>query len=159
MLPSGVFCIRLLPTSQPLDARTPMINRLTKWITSKIPLKKEPERPNLVQAAVKLRQTGSHNIQPKRSTPRQAVPRRQPEFVDLDPQIVDLNPHVEGRIEDNGPGKNVLIRNKYIREDTGTHETLKIIDDSMIETEEVEGIDPYNTGQFDRSKHWDKRFK
>lgn len=129
-----------------------MINRLTKWITSKIPLKKEPERPNLVQAAVKLRQTGSHNIQPKRSTPKQAVPRRQPEFVDLDP-------HIAGQIEDNGPGKNVLIRNKYVREDSGTHETLKIIDDSIIDTEEAEGIDPYNTGQFDRSKHWDKRFK
>ena len=129
-----------------------MINRLTKWIKSRIPLKKEPERPNPVQAAVKLRQTGSHNIQPKRSTPKQAVPRRQPEFV-------DLNPHTEGLIEDNGPGKNVLIRNKYVREDTGTHETLKIIDDSIIDTEEAEGIDPYNTGQFDRSKHWDKRFK
>ena len=129
-----------------------MINRLTKWITSKIPLKKEPERPNLAQAAAKLRQTGSHNIQPKRSTPKQAVPRRQPEFV-------DLNPHTAGQIEDNGPGKNVLIRNKYVREDTGTHETLKIIDDSIIDTEEAEGIDPYNTGQFDRSKHWDKRFK
>lgn len=110
----------------------------------------------MVQAA-QLRQTGSLNIPPKRSTlkrstPKQAVPRRQPEFVDLDP-------HIEGRIEDNGPGKNVLIRNKYVREDTGTHETLKIIDDSMIETEEEEGIDPYNTGQFDRSRHWDKRLK
>ena len=133
-----------------------MINRLTKWITSKIPFRKEQERPNLVQAA-QLRQTGSHIVQPKRSTlkrstPKQAVPRRQPEFVNLDP-------HIEGRIEDNGPGKNVLIRNKYVREDTGTHETLKIIDDSIIDTEEAEGIDPYNTGQFDRSKHWDKRFK
>jgi hypothetical protein len=129
-----------------------MIKRLTKWITSKIPLQKEPERPNLVQAAVKLRQTGSHDIQPKRSTPKQAVPRRQPEFVDLDP-------HIAGQIEDNGPGKNVLIRNKYVREDSGTHETLKIIDDSIIDTEEAEGIDPYNSGQFDRSRHWDKRFK
>jgi hypothetical protein len=129
-----------------------MINRPTKWIKSKIPLKKGPERPNLVQAAVKLRQTGSHNIQPQRSTPKQAVPRRQPEYV-------DLNPHIAGQIEDNGPGKNVLIRNKYVREDSGTHETLKIIDDSIIDTEEAEGIDPYNTGQFDRSKHWDKRFK
>ena len=133
-----------------------MINRLTKWITSNIPFRKEPKRPNLVQAA-QLRQTGSLNIQPKRSTPKrstpkQAVPRRQPEYVDLDPRI-------KGRIEDNGPGKNVLIRNKYVREDTGTHETLTIIDDSMIDTEEAEGIDPYNTGQFDRSRHWDKRLK
>jgi hypothetical protein len=128
-----------------------MINRLTKWITSQIPFRKEPTRPSLVQAA-QLCQTASHNAQPKRSTPKQAVPKRQPEYVDLDP-------HIEGQIQDNGPGKNVLIRNKYVREDTGTHETLKIIDDSMIETEEAEGIDPYNTGQFDRSKHWDKRLK
>jgi len=151
MLPSGEPCNRLLSTLQALDARTLMINRLTKWVTSKIPFRKEPERPNLVQAA-QLRRTRSLNVRPKRSTPKQAVPRRQPEYVDLDP-------HIEGRIEDNGPGKNVLIRNKYIREDSGTHETLKIIDDSMIDTEEAEGIDPYNTGQFDRSKHWDKRLK
>jgi len=129
-----------------------MITRLTKWISSRIPSRKKSKRPNLVQATVQLHHTGSHKIQPKQSTPQQAVPRRQPEFVELDPNI-------EGQIEDNGPGKNVLIRNKYIREDTGTHETLKIIDDSLIDTEEAEGIDPYNTGRFDRSRHWDKRFK
>jgi hypothetical protein len=70
-----------------------------------------------------------------------------------------LETDIGGRIEGNGPGKNVLIRNRYVREDTGTHETLKILDDSIIDTEEEEGIDPYNTGQFDRSKNWDKRRK
>jgi len=128
-----------------------MMNRLTNWLRSKISPKKQPERPNLVQTGAHLRQTGSH-IRPKKTTPKQAVPRRQPEYVDLDPQIA-------GKIQDNGPGKNVLIRNKYIREDTGTHETLKILDDSIIDTEEGEGLDPYNTGQFDRSKNWDKRLK
>ena len=128
-----------------------MMNRLTNWLRSKISPKKQPERPNLVQTGAHLRQTGSH-IRPKKTTPKQAVPRRQPEYVDLDPQVA-------GKIQDNGPGKNVLIRNKYVREDTGTHETLKILDDSIIDTEEVEGIDPYNTGQFDRSKNWDKRLK
>ena len=152
MLDSGEFYTWLPSTSKALDAKTLMITRLTKWITSIIPSRKKSKRPNLVQATVQLRQTGSHKIQPKRSTPQQAVPRRQPEFVELDPNI-------EGQIEDNGPGKNVLIRNKYVREDTGTHETLKIIDDSLIDTEEAEGIDPYNTGRFDRSRHWDKRFK
>lgn len=65
-----------------------------------------------------------------------------------------------GQIESRGPGKNVLIRNKYIREDTGTHETLKIVDE--YETDEVDagqGIDPYNTGRFDRSKSWEKQFR
>ena len=55
-------------------------------------------------------------------------------------------------------GKNVLIRNKFLREDTGTHETLKILDDSIVDSGEETGIDPYNTGGFDRSKNWDKRF-
>ena len=81
-----------------------------------------------------------------------AVPARQPEFVDLDP-------HAGGRIESTGPGKNVLIRNKYVREDSGTHDALQILDDSMLDTEEEVGFDPYNTGQFDRSRNWDKRTK
>ena len=42
---------------------------------------------------------------------------------------VDDESSFSGSIEDGGPGKNVLIRNKYVREDTGTHETLKILDD------------------------------
>ena len=112
----------------------------------------------LDRSGVHLRQTGSHlrytggHTAPRTTQIKQFVPERQPEYVDLDPNI-------EGTIEDNGPGKNVLIRNKYVREDTGTHETLKILDDSMIDTEEEEGMDPYNTGRFDRSRNWDKRSK
>ncbi len=52
-----------------------------------------------------------------------------------------------------------LIRNKYLREDTGTHETLKILDDSLLDSGEEEGFDPYNTGDFDRSRNWERRFK
>ena len=101
--------------------------------------------------AANLRSTGGHTVR-RTAKLRQSVPKRQPEYVDLDP-------HVEGRVENNGPGKNVLIRNKFLREDSGTHETLKILDDSIIDTDEEEGIDPYNTGQFDRSKNWDRRTK
>ncbi len=68
-------------------------------------------------------------------------------------------PPADGEIESQGPGKNVLVRGKYHREDTGTHETLKIIDESLSEDDDGGGIDPYNTGQFDRSKNWDKRFR
>lgn len=75
------------------------------------------------------------------------------------PEIVEIEPSVEGRVESQGPGKNVLIRNRYIREDTGTHETLKILDDSILDSGEETGIDPYNTGKFDRSKKWDQRFR
>ena len=52
-----------------------------------------------------------------------------------------------------------LVRNRYQSEDTGTHDTLKIIDDSLVDSGEETGIDPYNTGNFDRSRNWDKRFR
>lgn len=84
---------------------------------------------------------------------RRPAHENQPENVEL----VDFDTEIGGRIEDAGPGKNVLIRNKYLREDTGTHETLKIIDDSLIDSGETAGFDPYNTGQFDRSKTWKSR--
>lgn len=64
-------------------------------------------------------------------------------------------PGIKGRIEDGGPGKNVLVRNKYLREDTGTHDTLQIVDESLSQSSDEGGIDPYNTGRFDRSKSWD----
>lgn len=75
------------------------------------------------------------------------------------PELVEVDPEIHGSIESIGPGKNVLIRNRFVREETGTHETLKIVDDSMIETGEEAGLDPYNTGGFDRSKKWDQRFR
>lgn len=65
----------------------------------------------------------------------------------------------ETRIESLGPGKNVLIRKKYVREDSGAHEALTILDDDLVDSSEVSGIDPYNTGGFDRSKNWDNRFR
>lgn len=102
----------------------------------------DPEVP------LRLNQTGSMSRpRPARpSAPSRPVEKKQP---------VDFTSELEGNIEDGGPGKNVLVRNKYLREDTGTHETLKIIDDSIDEGAEGDGIDPYNTGRFDRSKSWD----
>lgn len=73
--------------------------------------------------------------------------------------VAALDPHVAGKIEDGGPGKNVLMRTKYQREDTGTHDTLRIIDEDALKNPDEDGIDPYNTGKFDRSRHWDKRFR
>ena len=127
------------------------MKRFFSWLASKVSPRQASPRPDLKQTGAHLHQSGPHAA-PKKVKIKQAVPRQQPEYVDLDDSF-------EGRIENNGPGKNVLIRNKYVREDTGTHETLTILDDSAIDTEEEEGIDPYNTGQFDRSKNWDKRFR
>ena len=78
---------------------------------------------------------------------------------ELAPDFFETNRPVDRQVESAGPGKNVLIRNKYIREDTGTHETFKILDDSLVDSGEETGLDPYNTGSFDRSKKWDQRFR
>lgn len=78
---------------------------------------------------------------------------------ELTPDFVELDPQLHAEVESLGPGKNVLVRNRFVREDTGTHETLKILDDSAVDSGEAAGLDPYNTGSFDRSKNWDQRFR
>lgn len=122
-----------------------------KRLKSKFSPHKETQRTDLRQTGSHLRQTGNsdHRMLAKRKL---ATPPDQP-------QQVDTDAHIEEHIEDYGPGKNVLIRNMYVREDAGTHEKLELVDDSLIETGEETGIDPYNTGQFDRSKNWERRFR
>lgn len=70
---------------------------------------------------------------------------------------IDVEPQAHGTIESLGPGKNVYVRSPYVREDLGTHESLKIVDESLLEGEEPAGIDPYNTGRFDKARKWDQR--
>ena len=114
------------------------MTRLFEWLRSRFG-KDEPEDTG------PLWQPGAHAVpKPRRPAPKPPAP-----------QTPSFSSDVGGRIDDGGPGKNVLIRNKYVREDTGTHETLKIVDDTLLETDEEFGADPYNTGRFDRSKSWD----
>lgn len=93
--------------------------------------------------------SGAHHS-PRQMKSANTAPRPDTEYVDIDPRAA-------GGIEDGGPGKNILVRKKYIREDTGTHDTLTIIDDSLVDSGEEAGDDPYNTGAFDRSRNWAKR--
>jgi len=120
-----------------------MLEKLKNWFNKRFSQEDPAPSPE-------LHMTGARPA-PPRVRPKQKVPRRNPEFVDADENL-------SGEIESNGPGKNVLIRNKFHREDTGTHETLKILDDSLVDSGEETGLDPYNTGAFDRSKNWDRRF-
>ena len=122
---------------------TGMIERLKNWFRQRFSGDAAP-------VPQELQRTGAH-VTPRPTAQKKKIPRPNPEFVDADEDL-------SGTIESNGPGKNVLIRNKFVREDTGTHETLKILDDSLVDSGEETGIDPYNTGGFDRSKNWDKRF-
>ena len=120
-----------------------MLEKLKSWFKARFSDEDSTKAPD--------RQFAPPKTVAPRVRPKQKVPRPTPEFVDTDEDL-------EGNIESNGPGKNVLIRNKFVREDTGTHETLKILDDSLVDSGEETGIDPYNTGEFDRSKNWDRRF-
>ncbi len=118
------------------------MQRLLKWLARKIsPDKAAPQNAR--------RRAGDKRMPQSQPVPK---PVRQPR---PKPKPVDDAAEVGGKIEDGGPGKNVLVRNKYVREDTGTHETLTIIDDSLHQADEDDGLDPYNTGRFDRSKSWD----
>ena len=97
------------------------------------------------------RRVSAHNAIRPRPAHTNRSPRQQ--------RIFDPYLPTDGAIEKSGAGKNALIRNKYVREDTGTHESLKIMDDSMVDSGEEYGVDPYNSGEFDRSKNWDVRFR
>jgi hypothetical protein len=120
-----------------------MVEKLTNWLKARLSVKKPISASN-------LRKSGSYAAQPSRPKKREES-RPATEFVDTANEPAY-------RIGSNGPGKNVLIRSKFLREDTGTHETLTLVDDSLVDSGEEAGLDPYNTGGFDRSKNWDRRF-
>ena len=121
------------------------MQRFLKWLAKKI--FPDKEAPNHA-----LRRSGDRRVPQAKAKPRPrpAAAQQQPES-----ESVDFSTELGGKIEDGGPGKNVLVRNKYVREDSGTHETLTIIDDSIVDGDDDGGLDPYNTGRFDRSKTWD----
>lgn len=118
-----------------------MMQQFLKWLGTRLfPRETAPEPP--------LRQTGVR-VRPQSARPAAPTATR--------PKTVRFDAGVNGTIADGGPGKNVLMRSRYVREDTGTHDSLKILDASLLEAEEETGIDPYNTGRFDRAKSWESR--
>jgi hypothetical protein len=121
------------------------MNRFLTWLGCKL-FPEEPKVESMLRQATRRRKPP-----PKRTEPAM---QKSP-----DPALVDFDSELGGRIHDGGPGKNVLVRNKYVREDSGTHDTLKIIDDSLVEETDDYADDPYNTGRFDRSQSWNLRTK
>lgn len=121
-----------------------MIKRLKNWLKNRF----SSAEPATSEA---LRRSGYYQG-------HQQVAANDPDK-ELTPEFVELDPQLHAEVESLGPGKNVLVRNRFVREDTGTHETLKILDDSAVDSGEAAGLDPYNTGSFDRSKNWDQRFR
>lgn len=54
---------------------------------------------------------------------------------------------------------NAAINGKREREKTVTDDELELLDEAAAKSGEATGIDPYNTGGFDRSKNWDSHFR
>lgn len=124
-----------------------MIKNLKAWLKQRFS-GAETAPPPALQSTGSYRQRLVAKDQP--SPPAEAPAVSQPE-----PDEVP----VHGTIESLGPGKNVYVQNPYVREELGTHESLKIVDKTLVDSEEPDGIDPYNTGQFDKSRKWDQRFR
>jgi len=111
------------------------MQRFKNWLARRLNPGKNPSESRLRQA----------NLRPELQTSKQKSKAVEP---------VTYGADIGGRIDDGGPGKNVLIRNRYVREDTGTHETLKIFAATNLDDDDEGGQDPYNSGRFDRSKSW-----
>jgi len=127
-----------------------MMRRLISWFREHL-FPGRDRQPDLGQTGVRVR--------PPAERPKGAAPKSRRADAARETDL-RFDAEMGGRVEDGGPGKNVYVRSKYLREDTGTHEKLKIIDGSLLEDEVEEGgFDPYNTGQFDRSKNWNSRFR
>jgi hypothetical protein len=115
-----------------------MFQRFLKWLGKKLFPQETAAEPSLKQTGVRVR-----------------PPRVRP--AEPSPELVKFRAELGAQIADGGPGKNILVRSKFVREESGTHDTLKILDGSLLTEEEPDGIDPYNTGRFDRGKSWEFR--
>lgn len=125
------------------------MKRFLNWLADRIsPRKTSPE--------ITRNRPGYRTSSPVASVAAQSRSSRPSPKTDY----VEFDATIDGRIDDAGPGKNVWRRSKFVRENTGTHDTLCIVGEAAIaRPNDEEGIDPYNTGRFDRSKNWDKRFR
>jgi hypothetical protein len=121
-----------------------MIKRLMNWLTGNA-------TPGEGRGAQQRRRVSAHAALHVRATPTPALRQHA--------GLRELGPTFDGRIESAGPGKNVLVSNGDAVDDTGAREMLKLFDDVPPDPGEPAGIDPYNTGEFDRSRNWDTRFR
>ena len=128
-----------------------MLKLLKKWL-GRTSAKETPEPMDM------LRKTGSYRSLKPSIAPPVVKPKPASKPATKTEASDEAGVGDKPIIEEMGPGKNVLVRRRLVREDSGTHETLTILDDSVVDGEQESGLDPYNTGQFDRSKYWDKRF-
>jgi hypothetical protein len=68
-------------------------------------------------------------------------------------------PGARGAIDNRVSGKPPAARPQAPGIDAKLADQLRILDEENAGDEIEPGLDPYNTGRFDRSKNWDKRFR
>lgn len=124
------------------------MNRFLKWLGNKL-------FGDKTAAARSLRQSGARMSPAARATRPAVSPAKPTKSL----HAPEFGAAANASVDDAGHGKNVVMRTRFVREDTGTHDTLKILDESVLESDEEIGIDPYNTGRFDRSKSWNSRIR
>jgi hypothetical protein len=127
------------------------MKRFLNWLADKISPEKASPKVSRYHATSEAGPRG------KPVAAKTAKPKNSP-----DPDVVEFDASVNGRIDSAGPGKNVLRPHKLAGEDADDQEPLSIVGESGAQQnsdDDEGGIDPYNTGKFDRSKNWDKRFR
>lgn len=127
-----------------------MIRFIKKWFKGR-------DEPRQALPTQDIRQSGANRLPTVRRGDRRKNDRRDQseQTVRQAPRQVQVEPNVAGRVDDRGP-VNVLVQNKYQKDDEGTN-TLRILDESMLDSMNEAGNDPYNSGSFDRSKNWEKQ--
>jgi len=129
-----------------------MIELIKNWLQGRT-------TPTQAPPTQDLRQTSANRLPSVRRADRRKTDRR--DRLDPakppEPRQVKLEPTVAGRVDSDSP-VNVLVRNKYQQDDEATN-TLRILDDSMLDSNDQAGNDPYNSGSFDRSRNWEKRYR
>lgn len=119
-----------------------MLNFIRKWFSAR---DEDDAPPPAARRAAARAPRAAHPTAPD-------VGRNAPESDELFPDETD----------DLGPGKNVLSHRPIYQLETGSYETLKIVDGPTVDNDddaEVDPYNPYNTGGFDRSRNWDKQFR
>ena len=92
----------------------------------------------------------------KRIPKSQETKPSQPENAKEEPIVeVDFDAHVPGEVETDDTGKNILIRDEDVSDDTSE---LRLLEDSLPDDSESKesgksaGDDPYNSGNYDMSE-------
>lgn len=127
------------------------MQRFLKWLGKRVFGRQETPEPEPNPPRVRVRPPAAAAKRQAERSERSEKPQPRRE------SSVGVRHAVRGSIEDGGPGKNVLQRESDSAEDLDTQAKLEIIDAVLEEENDGGGIDPYNTGRFDRSKHWDTR--